>query len=93
MLGADHPNTLTSRNNLASAYESAGDLGRAIPLFKQALAGRTRVLGADHPDTLTSHSNLASAYWAGGTWGVRSPCLSSPWPTASGCLALTIPTP
>ncbi|SCF96613.1 Tetratricopeptide repeat-containing protein, partial [Streptomyces sp. MnatMP-M27] len=29
--GEDHPDTLISRNHLASAYESAGDLGRAIP--------------------------------------------------------------
>jgi hypothetical protein len=42
------------RNNLAGAYESVGDLGRAIPLFEQTLADRTRVLGPDHPDTLTS---------------------------------------
>ncbi|HZK05730.1 MAG TPA: tetratricopeptide repeat protein, partial [Actinomycetaceae bacterium] len=32
VLGPDHPNTLASRNNLASAYRAAGDLGRAIPL-------------------------------------------------------------
>ncbi|MEU1827517.1 tetratricopeptide repeat protein, partial [Streptomyces abikoensis] len=31
VLGADHPDTLASRNNLAYAYESAGDLGRAVP--------------------------------------------------------------
>ena len=27
VLGADHPNTLTSRNNLAYAYQTAGRLG------------------------------------------------------------------
>ncbi|MFF4130795.1 NB-ARC domain-containing protein, partial [Streptomyces mirabilis] len=31
VLGDTHPNTLISRSNLASAYKSAGDLGRAIP--------------------------------------------------------------
>ena len=36
VLGANHPGTVASRNNLAAAYESAGDLGRAIPLFEQA---------------------------------------------------------
>ncbi|MER7548348.1 tetratricopeptide repeat protein, partial [Spirillospora sp. NPDC127506] len=45
--GADHPDTLTSRNNLAYAYESAGDLGRAIPLYEQTLTDSQRVLGAD----------------------------------------------
>src|SRR5690606_8388318 len=47
LLGADHPDTLISRNNLAAAYESAGDLGRAIPLLEQTLTDRQRVLGAD----------------------------------------------
>ena len=32
--GDDHPDTLTSRNNLASAYESAGQLDKAIPLYE-----------------------------------------------------------
>ena len=53
-------------NNLAGAYESAGDLGRAIPLYQQTLADRDRVLGADHSDTLTSLNNLAYAYQSAG---------------------------
>ncbi|MFF9162375.1 FxSxx-COOH system tetratricopeptide repeat protein [Streptomyces longwoodensis] len=65
-VGEDHPDTLTSRNNLANAYRSAGDLGRAIPLFEQTLTDRVRVLGEDHPDTLISRNNLASAYESAG---------------------------
>ena len=61
MLGADHPDTLLSRNNLAAAWQAAGDLGRAIPLYEQTLADRERVLGADHPQTLVSRNNLAGA--------------------------------
>ncbi|MDW4911440.1 tetratricopeptide repeat protein, partial [Streptomyces sp. ADMS] len=61
VLGEDHPDTLASRNNLAYAYQSAGDLGRSIPLYEQTLADRVRVLGEDHPDTLVSRNNLASA--------------------------------
>ncbi|MEU8396999.1 tetratricopeptide repeat protein [Nonomuraea sp. NPDC048892] len=57
-LGADHPSTLISRNNLAHAYQSAGDLGRAIPLHERTLADRERVLGADHPTTRTVRDNL-----------------------------------
>jgi len=30
--GADHPQTLTARTNLADAYQSAGRLDDAIPL-------------------------------------------------------------
>ena len=61
MLGPDHPQTLTSRNNLAYAYQDAGDLGRAIPLYEQTLADCVRVLGADHPQTKIVRGNLAAA--------------------------------
>ena len=69
VLGADHPVTLTVRNNLAGAYKSAGRLAEAIELFKQVLAERERVLGADHPDTLTVRNNLAGAYESVGRFG------------------------
>jgi hypothetical protein len=49
LLGADHPGTLTSRNNLASANQAAGDSERAIPLSEHALADCVRVLGDDYP--------------------------------------------
>ena len=62
MLGADHLDTLTVRNNLAGAYKSAGRFGEAIELYEQVLAERERVLGADHLDTLTVRNNLAVAY-------------------------------
>jgi tetratricopeptide (TPR) repeat protein len=73
VLGADHPDTLTSRNNLAYAYRSAGRLGEAIPLYEQTLADRERVLGADHPDTLTSRNNLAGTYASAGRLGEAIP--------------------
>ncbi|MBT2483004.1 FxSxx-COOH system tetratricopeptide repeat protein [Streptomyces sp. ISL-94] len=73
VLGADHPQTLTSRNNLAGAYESAGDLGRAIPLHEQTLTDSTQVLGPDHPQTLTSRNNLAGAYRSAGDLGRAIP--------------------
>jgi hypothetical protein len=59
ILGAEHPNTLGARNNLANAYRSAGRLGEAIPLYERTLADRERILGAEHPDTLASRNNLA----------------------------------
>jgi tetratricopeptide (TPR) repeat protein len=65
-LGPDHPDTLTSRGNLALAYHDAGRLEKAIGLDEQNLAARERDLGPDHPDTLTSRNNLAVAYWAAG---------------------------
>jgi len=65
-LGPDHPSTLTARNNLAGAYQTAGRLDEAIPLHEQNLEDRTRILGPHHPDTLTARNNLAGAYQAAG---------------------------
>ena len=62
LLGADHPDTLSSRNNLAVAYRAAGRLNDAIPLFEKTLTTREELLGPNHPDTLTSRNNLAVAY-------------------------------
>jgi tetratricopeptide (TPR) repeat protein len=62
LLGQDHPDTLTSRNNLALAYQWVGDRARAIPLYEQTLADSIRVLGEDHPSSLTTRNNLATAY-------------------------------
>ncbi|WP_438491692.1 tetratricopeptide repeat protein [Streptomyces asiaticus] len=75
LLGEDHPDTLTSRNNLAGAYQEAGDLGRAIPMYEQTLTDRVRILGEEHPDTLASRNNLAYAYWAAGDLGRATPLL------------------
>ena len=69
VLGADHPDTLTVRNNLAGAYYSVGRFGEAIELYEQVLAEYERVLGADHPDTLAVRNNLAHAYDSVGRFG------------------------
>ena len=66
VLGADHPDTLASRSNLAYAYWSVGRLEEAIALFERTLTDSERVLGADHPDTLASRNNLAAAYQSAG---------------------------
>ena len=65
-LGPDHPDTLTSHNNLAVAYRSAGRLDEAIRLFERTLTDSERLLGPDHPHTLASWGNLASAYESAG---------------------------
>jgi len=62
VLGTDHPSTLTSRLNLAGAYQAAGRLSEAIPLYEQVFSGRSRVLGPDHRSTLMSRDELAGAY-------------------------------
>jgi hypothetical protein len=60
ILGADHPDTLTSMNNLASTLGAMGDHASAKKLEEQVLEQRTWILGADHPDTTLSAWNLFS---------------------------------
>jgi tetratricopeptide (TPR) repeat protein len=62
LLDGEHTETQVCRDRVATAYQYAGRLDRAIPLFKQNLADSERILGPDHPDTLTSRNNLAGAY-------------------------------
>ena len=59
VLGVDHPDTLSSVNNLGSLLKAQGKLEEAEVLYRRALEGRERVLGVDHPDTLLSMYNFA----------------------------------
>ncbi|MCK5521695.1 MAG: tetratricopeptide repeat protein, partial [Thiomargarita sp.] len=59
VLGAEHPDTATSLNNLALLLSNKGDYDSAEPLYRRALAIREKVLGAEHPDTAQSLNNLA----------------------------------
>jgi len=59
VMGPEHPDTLTSVNNLAMLLYSTGAYGEAEPLFRRALAAREWVLGPEHPYTLTSAQDLA----------------------------------
>jgi serine/threonine protein kinase/tetratricopeptide (TPR) repeat protein len=65
-LGPDHPDTLTSMNDLALAYQESDQLAKAMPLLEETLAKMKAKLGPDHPDTLTSMNSLAMAYLASG---------------------------
>jgi non-specific serine/threonine protein kinase/serine/threonine-protein kinase len=60
-LGGDHPDTLTSMNNLAVAYRLAGRAADAIPLHERDLEDSRARLGRQHPETLKSMNNLAVA--------------------------------
>ena len=66
VLGADHPDTLATRNELGDAYRVAGRTVEAITLLEQTVADRERVLGADDRGTLLSRSYLGAAYLAAG---------------------------
>ncbi|MET9117571.1 tetratricopeptide repeat protein, partial [Streptomyces longwoodensis] len=42
LLGPDHPDTLTSRSNLANSYSDAGRVTEALELRERVLADRER---------------------------------------------------
>jgi tetratricopeptide (TPR) repeat protein len=58
-LGAEHPDTGTSLNNLASLLESQGDYAGAKRVYERALAISEKALGAEHPSTKIIRENLA----------------------------------
>jgi tetratricopeptide (TPR) repeat protein len=60
-LGATHPNTTTSLNNLAALYESLGRYGEAELLYQRAVTVALTSLGMEHPQTqqiLMNHLTL-----------------------------------
>ncbi len=59
VLGADHPDTLTSRYYLALNQHQRGDLADAEEELRRVLAGRARRLGKEHPDTVAARHQLA----------------------------------
>jgi tetratricopeptide (TPR) repeat protein len=63
-LGWDHPDTLTSANNLAVDLWVLGHYEQACDLAEDTLDRRRRTLGDDHASTLTSADNLANNLWA-----------------------------
>jgi tetratricopeptide (TPR) repeat protein len=72
-LGANHPDTATSLNNLAGLYRSTGRYAEAEPLYVRSLAIREKELGANHPSTATSLNNLAGLYRSTGRYAEAEP--------------------
>jgi tetratricopeptide (TPR) repeat protein len=72
-LGANHPSTATSLNNLAGLYESTGRYSEAEPLYIRSLAIKEEQLGANHPSTATSLNNLAGLYESTGRYSEAEP--------------------
>ena len=60
-LGAEHPNTLTTKGNLASALMQRGAFVEAEGIQRETLDVWRRVLGAEHPNTLASTTNWREA--------------------------------
>ncbi len=58
MLGAEHPNTALSLNNLGSLLQAQGDLAAAKPYYEGALAIFKARLGDTYSFTQTVQRNL-----------------------------------
>ena len=52
VIGPNHPNTLTTRYEIARMMAEQGHHAAAETEFRDILAAEIRVLGPDHPDTL-----------------------------------------
>jgi hypothetical protein len=59
MLGQEHPDTLTSMNDLAFTWQSRGRDRDALGLIKECSLLRKQKLGEDHPDTISSLEALS----------------------------------
>ena len=64
VLGAEHPDTATTYNNIALVYHAQGDYPKALEWYFKALAIFEKALGAEHPDTATTYNNIALVYKA-----------------------------
>jgi serine/threonine-protein kinase len=62
-LGPNHPDTLSSMNDLALSYDNLGRHEDALKLGRETLEARQTVLGTDHPDTLRSMHRASVSYW------------------------------
>lgn len=60
IFGAEHPQTLSIRGNVAAAQSLTGDAKGALPLAEELLEARMRVHGRDHPETLLALGNVAA---------------------------------
>jgi hypothetical protein len=63
VLGPDHPDTLSTRYEIAYWRGESGDFSGAAAALEQLLADRVRLLGPEHPDTLGTGHGVA--YWRG----------------------------
>lgn len=59
VLGAEHPDTLRARRDLAFWTGQAGDPAGARDQYAALLPVMERVLGPEHPDTLSTRASLA----------------------------------
>ena len=64
VLGPNHPYTLISAHNLATAHLRDGAAALAVHLLEKTFVACGRLLGVDHPQTMMSALGLGDAYAA-----------------------------
>jgi CHAT domain-containing protein/tetratricopeptide (TPR) repeat protein len=74
-LGAEHPSTLNTMNNLAFLYKEQGRFKEAEPLFKQCLVVAEKIYGLDHPEVAGILNNLALLYRDEGRYAEAEPMM------------------
>lgn len=72
-LGATHPDTATTLNNLAALYRMIGSYAESEKVYQRALAIRQKMLGPEHPDVATTLNNLGELYCVEGWYGEAEP--------------------
>lgn len=60
VLGAEHPDTLDTLQDLAYLIESKRQFDEAKLLYEKALSGYQRTLGPNHPDAVSCSENYKS---------------------------------
>ena len=60
VLGAEHPDILTSVYSLASLFQAKRQFDDASDLYLRATAGYRKILGPDHPTTVACSENYES---------------------------------
>ena len=61
-LGPEHPDTLTSMENLASTYRYQSRWNEAEQLWDQVMKMSKKLFGPEHPDMINSMADLTSIY-------------------------------
>jgi CHAT domain-containing protein/Tfp pilus assembly protein PilF len=75
-LGPEHPETLTSVENVGEVYRAQGRYAEAEPMIRRALAGFANVLGPEHLATLRNTNNLGLLYQTQGRYAEAEPLLN-----------------
>ena len=58
-LGTNHPDTLTTRGDLALWQREGGNVTEATAALEELLSDQTRILGPDNPETLNTRHDIA----------------------------------